>query len=181
MTAAAPPKLRGWPAEAVELWPLTRLIPYARNPRTHSDAQIAQLCGSMREWGWTIPVLIDEQGGIIAGHGRILAAQRLGFEQAPVMIARGWSDAKKRAYVIADNKLALNAGWDIELLTSEVQELQASSFDLSLIGFNVSEIDDLLAGAAIPDEPAPPLPKIAASRLGDLWLCGEHRVICGDA
>src|SRR5437763_2619944 len=99
-----------WPADEVQRWPVERLVPYARNARTHSDAQVAQIAASIREWGWTMPVLADEAGGVIAGHGRILAAQRLGLAEVPVMVARGWSEAQKRAYVLADNKLALNAG-----------------------------------------------------------------------
>lgn len=99
-----------WPADKVERRPIDSLIPYARNSRTHSEEQIAQIAASMKEWGWTNPVLIDEDGGIIAGHGRILAARKLGLEEAPVVVAKGWSEAQKRAYIIADNKLAENAG-----------------------------------------------------------------------
>ena len=106
-----------WPADAVERRSVTALLPYIRNARTHSDEQVAQIAASIREWGWTMPVLVDEAGTIIAGHGRVLAAQRLGLREVPVMVAAGWSEAKRRAYVIADNKLALNAGWDEELLS----------------------------------------------------------------
>src|SRR6185437_5728512 len=105
-----------WPADKVERWLIDRLVPYARNARTHSGAQVAQIAGSIREWGWTIPVLASEDNTIIAGHGRVLAAHLLGIREIPVMVARGWSEAQKRAYVIADNKLALNAGWDERLL-----------------------------------------------------------------
>src|SRR3954469_22554956 len=101
--------MQQWPADKVERWSLDRLIPYARNARTHSDTQVAQIAGSIKEWGWTVPVLVGEDGVIIAGHGRVLAARMLGVHDIPVMIARGWSEAQKRAYVIADNKLALNA------------------------------------------------------------------------
>ena len=100
-------------------------MPYARNARTHSDAQVAQIAGSIREWGWTTPILVDENGTLIAGHGRVLAARQLGLTEIPVMVARGWSEAQKRAYVIADNKLALNAGWDVELLKVELTDLKA--------------------------------------------------------
>jgi ParB-like chromosome segregation protein Spo0J len=103
---------QGWPADKVERRPVAGLIPYARNARTHSEEQVAQIAASIREWGWTMPVLVDERDEIIAGHGRVLAAQRLGLATIPVMVARGWTDAQKRAYVIADNKLTLNAGWD---------------------------------------------------------------------
>jgi hypothetical protein len=113
-----------WPADQVERWPIDRLIPYVKNSRTHSDAQIAQIAASTKEWGWTNPVLADEAGGVIAGAGRILAARQLGYAEVPVMVARGWSDAQKRAYVIADNQLALNAGWDKELLGLELGELK---------------------------------------------------------
>lgn len=112
-----------WPADRVERRSIANLIPYARNARTHSDAQVAQIAASIREWGWTVPVLIDEVDGIIAGHGRVLAAQRLGLTDVPVMVAAGWSEAQRRAYVLADNKLALNAGWDEALLAVELNDL----------------------------------------------------------
>src|SRR4051812_4319538 len=151
-----------WPADRVERWPIDRLIPYAKNSRTHSEAQIAQLAASMREWGWTNPVLADEAGGVIAGAGRILAARQLGYAEVPVMVARGWSDAQKRAYVIADNQLALNAGWDKELLGLELGELKLGGFDLELTGFGELELGDLLAdrtqGLTDPDD-APALPE----------------------
>lgn len=131
------------PADKVERWAVSRLIPYARNARTHSDAQVAQIAASIKEWGWTTPVLVDEQGGIIAGHGRTMAAQLLGMADVPVVVASGWSEAKKRAYVIADNKLALNAGWDNELLRLELGDIKGLGFDLSLIGFGLEELQDL--------------------------------------
>jgi len=131
------------PADKVERWAVSRLIPYARNARTHSDAQVAQIAASIKEWGWTTPVLVDEQGGIIAGHGRTMAAQLLGMADVPVVVATGWSEAKKRAYVIADNKLALNAGWDNELLRLELGDIKGTGFDLSLTGFGLEELQDL--------------------------------------
>jgi hypothetical protein len=131
------------PADKVEKWKISKLIPYARNARTHSDEQVSQIAASIKEWGWTTPVLVDETGGIIAGHGRTLAAQRLGMTEVPVMVAKGWSDAKKRAYVIADNKLALNAGWDDELLKIELQELLSEGFAMDILGFDQSELDEL--------------------------------------
>jgi ParB-like chromosome segregation protein Spo0J len=109
-----------WPATQIEHWPIDRLVPYARNARTHTDAQIAQIAASIREWGWTIPVLVAEDGTILAGHARVLAAIKLGITQVPVIVARGWSEAKKRGYVIADNKLTLNSAWDGELLRIEL-------------------------------------------------------------
>ena len=114
-----------WPADKVERRAVAALIPYARNARKHSPEQVDQIAASIREWGWTVPVLVDEQGGIIAGHGRVLAAQKLGLVDVPVMVAAGWSEAQKRAYVLADNKLALNAGWDDDLLKIELDDLQA--------------------------------------------------------
>lgn len=131
------------PADKVQRWSIDKLTPYARNSRTHSDAQVAQLAASIREWGWTTPVLIDEQGGIIAGHGRVLAARQLGMSDVPVVIATGWSDVKRRAYVIADNKLALNAGWDAEMLALELGELGELGFDLELTGFSDDEINPI--------------------------------------
>jgi len=128
------------PADKVERWKIERLVPYARNARTHSDEQVAQIAASIGVCGWTTPVLVDESGGIIAGHGRTLAAQRLQMAEVPVMVARGWSDAKKRAYILADNQLAINAGWDNELLNLELSELKELDFDLELIGFSADEI-----------------------------------------
>lgn len=143
------------PADKVERWSIEKLIPYARNARTHSDEQIGQIAASIKEWGWTTPILVDETGGIIAGHGRTLAAQRLKITEVPVMVAKGWSDAKKRAYVLADNKLALNAGWDNEMLRLELGEIGDLGFDLDLTGFNAGEIAALQfdddAEAEMPD------------------------------
>ena len=130
-----------WPADKVERRKVAELVPYARNSRTHSDAQVAQIAASIREWGWTTPVLVDEEGGIIAGHGRVMAAQRLGIEEVPCMVARGWTDAQRRAYVIADNKLAMNAGWDEDLLRVELGELEGMEFDLGLTGFDDEELE----------------------------------------
>ena len=128
------------PADKVQKWAIDKLIPYARNARTHSDEQVAQIAASIKEWGWTTPVLVDEDGGIIAGHGRTLAAQKLKMTEVPVMVAKGWSEAKRRAYVIADNRLALNAGWDNEMLRIELAEIQELGFDLDLTGFGADEI-----------------------------------------
>jgi 16S rRNA G966 N2-methylase RsmD len=173
------------PADKVEKWDITRLTPYARNSRTHSDEQIGQIAASIKEWGWTTPVLVDEQGSIIAGHGRTLAAQRLKMTEVPVMVAKGWSDAKKRAYVIADNKLALNAGWDNELLALEFSELQGMDFDLDLTGFTAEEIAALMPEQIEPgltDEDAvPEVPEQPVTVLGDVWILGKHRLMCGDS
>jgi len=135
------------PADKIEFMSIKDLVPYARNSRTHSNAQIDQIAESIKEWGFTTAVLVDSDGGIIAGHGRVLAARRIGMESVPVMIADGWTDAQKRAYVIADNKLALNAGWDEELLALELEELRGLDFDLELIGFDESELDKILKAA----------------------------------
>ena len=146
---------------------LSSLIPYARNPRTHSDAQVAEIAASIREFGWTNPILVDGENGIIAGHGRLLAARKLGMKTVPVIELAGLSEAQKRAYIIADNKLALNAGWDNELLALELGELQGLGFDLALTGFSEDELAGLLlvgtAGLTDPDE-VPPLPDEPVSR-----------------
>ena len=116
------------------------LIPYARNSRTHSDAQVAQIAASVREFGWTNPVLVDGENGIIAGHGRVLAARKLGMEEVPCIELAGLTDTQRRAYIIADNKLALNGGWDDELLALELCELNAADFDMALVGFDAGEL-----------------------------------------
>jgi DNA modification methylase len=173
------------PADKVERWSIDKLTPYARNSRTHSDEQISQLAASIKEWGWTTPVLVDEDGSIIAGHGRTLAAQRLKMTEVPVMVAKGWSDAKKRAYVIADNKLAMNAGWDNEMLALEFSELQGMDFDLDLTGFTADEIAALMPEEIEPgktDEDAvPEVPEQPVTVLGDVWILGKHRLMCGDS
>src|SRR4030088_2660352 len=172
-----------WPADHVERWPTERLIPFARNARTHSDAQVSQIASSIREWGWTNPVLVAEDGTIIAGHGRVLAARKLRIAHVPVMIASGWTEAQKRAYAIADNKLTLNGGWDQELLGLELGELELLGFDLDLIGFTESEREALAAqfteGLTDPDA-VPDLPSDPITRAGDLWVLGTHRLLCGD-
>jgi ParB-like chromosome segregation protein Spo0J len=161
------------------------LIPYARNARTHSDEQVAQIAASIKEWGWTTPVLIDEDGGIIAGHGRVMAARKLGIEEVPTMTATGWTKAQKQAYVLADNQLPQNAGWDMDLLSVEMKDLDTEGFDLSLIGFGddmlranmlVDETEGLTDEDAVPDVPENPV-----TVLGDVWLLGNHRLMCGDS
>jgi len=175
-------KPNSWPADKVERWSIDRLVPYARNARTHSEAQIEQVAASIREWGWTNPVLVAEDGGIIAGHCRVLAGRQLGLAEVPVMLATGWSEAQKRAYVLADNQLALNAGWNPELLRLELSELKELDFDLGLIGFDDAQLAALTAnpGLTDPDEvPEPPVEPI--SKLGEVWQLGRHRLLCGDA
>ena len=160
------------------------LIPYARNARTHSDEQVAQIAGSIREFGFTNPILVDGANGIIAGHGRLMAARKLGMAEVPVIELAGLSETQKRAYVIADNKLAMNAGWDDALLSAELGELGDAGFDLSLAGFSDLELGALLVEATegltdpddVPEPPADPVTK-----LGDVWLLGRHRLVCGDS
>lgn len=173
------------PADKVEQWPIEKLVPYAKNSRTHSDAQVAQIAASIREWGWTTPVLVDETGSIIAGHGRLQAARRLQMTEVPVVVATGWSEAQKRAYVIADNKLALNAGWDNELLALELGELGDAGFDLELTGFTDEEIKALmpvqLEEGPTDEDATPAVPETPVTVLGDMWLLGRHRLMCGDS
>lgn len=170
--------------------PLKSLVPYARNSRTHSPEQVAQIAASLREFGFTNPVLIDETGGIIAGHGRVLAAQSLGMAGVPCLRLTGLSEAQKRAYVIADNKLALNAGWDEAVLAAEMQALQGMDFDLDLLGFDTESLTALLdgigqdeghgEGLTDPDD-VPAEPVVPVSKLGNVWLLGKHRLMCGDS
>lgn len=171
--------------EKIEQWSVEKLVPYSRNSRTHSDAQVAQIAASIKEWGWTTPILADPDGQVIAGHGRLMAARKLGMTEVPVIVAAGWTDAQKRAYIIADNKLALNAGWDEALLALEFEDLQALEFDLELTGFSDEEIKALMpeeVPAALTDEDAvPEVPVDPVTRLGDVWLLGKHRVMCGDS
>lgn len=171
-----------WPADKVERRPIETLIPYVNNARTHSDEQVAQIAASMKEWGWTNPVLVDETGMIIAGHGRVMAARKLGIGEVPVMVADGWTEAQKKAYVLADNQLALNAGWNAELLSTELKGLGELGFDLELIGFG--DLDALLAdktdGLTDPDD-VPDAPVNPVTVLGDVWLLGAHRLMCGDS
>ncbi|XIA63331.1 site-specific DNA-methyltransferase [Bradyrhizobium sp. TZ2] len=167
----------------VEYRPLEGLIPYARNARTHSEAQVAQIAASIKEFGWTNPVLVDGDNGVIAGHGRLLASRKLGMVEVPVIELAGLSDAAKRAYILADNKLALNAGWDEAMLGLEVGELSALGVDLTLAGFSDRELQALAAnqntGLTDPDE-TPEVPAEPVTKLGDVWVLGRHRLICGD-
>lgn len=172
---------------SVEYLDVGDLLPYARNSRTHSEEQVAQIAGSIKEFGFTNPVLIDADGGIIAGHGRVMAARKLGLQQVPTIALLGLTEAQKRAYIIADNRLPLNAGWDADMLQVELSDLSAQGFDLDLLGFTADELADLLpdpeAGAAAgadPDEiPEPPENPISSA--GEVWLLGDHRLMCGDS
>ena len=170
----------------VEQWPIERLIPRAINPRTHSDQQVAQIAASIREFGWTNPILVAEDHVIIAGHGRLLAARKLGMKELPVIVLRHLTEAQRRALVIADNQLGLNAGWDEEMLKLELAALQQEDFNIELIGFDDDELARLLAdqdaAEGLTDEDAvPDLPEVPITVSGDLWILGSHRVLCGDA
>jgi DNA modification methylase len=173
-------------AQHIERWLIDKLIPWARNPRTHSDAQIAQIAASIAEFGFNNPILVDTKAGIIAGHGRLLAAQKLGLTEVPVIVLDHLSEAQKRAYIIADNQLALNAGWNEDLLRAELAALQAEDFDISVLGFEDEELARLLAAQdvteGLTDEDAvPALPQTPTSALGDLWVLGNHKLLVGDA
>ena len=145
-------KKASWPADKVERRKVKDLAPYAKNARTHSEEQIEQIAHAIEQWGWTVPCLVDEKGGLIAGHGRVLAAKQLGLDEVPVVVARGWSAAQKRAYVLADNKLTENGGWDDDLLKVEIGELQGEGFDLTLTGFSAMEIGQLLGDVMVTDD-----------------------------
>lgn len=171
----------------IETIAIDRLIPYARNSRTHSDAQVAQIAASIQEFGFTNPVLVDGEGGIIAGHGRVLGAQQLGLSKVPCIRLSHLSEAQKRAYVITDNKLALNSGWDDAMLAAELRDLVDLGYDVGLTGFDLPSVDELLAGLeATPEgktdvDATPPLRAEAVTRSGDVWKMGKHRIMCGDS
>ncbi|MCB1501029.1 MAG: ParB N-terminal domain-containing protein, partial [Bauldia sp.] len=169
---------------AVTYRQIGELIPYAKNARTHDEAHVAQIAASIRAFGWTNPILVDGENGVIAGHGRLLAARKLGMAAVPVIELDGLSEAEKRAYIIADNKIALNAGWDTDLLALEIGDLGDLGFDLSLTGFGDDEIAALLnsgtPGLTDPDD-VPEVPETPVSRMGDVWLLGRHRLVCGDS
>jgi DNA modification methylase len=173
-------------ATRIEFWSIERLIPYARNPRTHSDAQVAQIAASIAEFGFNNPILVDTKAGIIAGHGRLLAARKLQLAEVPVIVLDHLTVAQKRAYILADNQLALNAGWDDDLLRAELAALQEEDFNIRLIGFEDDELAPLLAAQdavdGLTDEDAvPELPETPISTIGDVWLLGSHRLLVGDA
>lgn len=168
---------------AIEKRATADLLPYARNARTHSPEQVAQIAASMREFGFTNPVLIDAADGIIAGHGRVMAAQSLGLAEVPCIRLGHLTESQRRAYILADNKLALNAGWDEDLLAQELRELQSGGFDIGLVGFADEDLKDLLFVApphSTDPNAVPPIDSVAVSSIGDTWLMGGHRVICGD-
>ena len=180
-------------ADRLERRPIGWLRPFHRNPRVHDPEQVARIAGSICEFGFVVPILADSQGNVIAGHGRLLAAQQLGLTEVPVVIASHLSETQRLAYVIADNQLTLSSRWDDELLAGLLHELNSQNFDLDLLGFSAAQLDDLMApledddergssGAADGDEDDVPEPAAQpVSRLGDLWLLGEHRLLCGDS
>src|SRR6267154_301911 len=173
-------------AQRIEHWPLEKVVPYARNPRTHSDAQVAQIAASIAAFGFNNPILVDSKAGIIAGHGRLLAARKLGLEEVPVIVLDHLTDAQKRGYIIADNQLALNTGWDEELLRLELAALQDEDFNVGLIGFEDEELARLLAAqdaaeGLTDEDTVPELPETPISVAGDLWILGDHKLLVGDA
>lgn len=180
----------GWPAAAVEVWALERLRRHPKNSRVHPKGQVRSLADAMREFGWTVPMLVDEDGLILAGHGRLDAAELLvsegaaAFKEAPVIVAKGWSDAQKRAYLIADNRLAQGSGWNQALLASELQELSGAGFDMGLLGFGVQELRRAMGtrgGPRSSPDDAPPVMAQVVTKPGDVWVMGLHRLKCGDA
>ena len=175
-----------WLADKIEQWPTDKLVPYARNARTHSDAQVAQIAASIAEFGFTNPILAGGDGVMVAGHGRLAAAQKLGIGTVPVVVLDHLTPTQRRALVIADNRIAENAGWDDAMLQVELADLRDDDFDLSLTGFDADALTDLLAGEETTtegetDEDAVPDAGPPVSSTGDVWLCGNHRVLCGDA
>jgi hypothetical protein len=170
----------------IETIKIEKLIPYARNSRTHSDEQVAQVAASIREFGFTNPVLIDAEDGIIAGHGRVMAARKLSMTEVPCIRLGHLTETQKKAYIIADNKLALNSGWDEEMLGLELADLREADFDLDLVGFDAAEIEaalnpvEVTNGLTDPDE-VPEVPADPVTVLGDVWVLGNHRLMCGDS
>ena len=177
--------MSSWLADKIEPWPTTRLIPYARNARTHSPEQVAQIAASIAEFGFTNPILAGSDGVIVAGHGRLAAAQKLGLATVPVVVLDHLTPTQRRALIIADNRIAENAGWDNEMLALELGEIGDLGFDLELTGFTDEEIKalmpvDVTEGLTDPDD-APPLPDNPVTRPGDVWVMGKHRLLCGDS
>lgn len=164
------------------------LIPYANNSRVHSSSQIDEIAASIKEFGFTIPVLIEEDNGIIAGHGRVEAAKKLGFKEIPCIVASGWTEAQKKAYIIADNRLPMNATWDEEMLSAELRRIDEMGFDMALIGFSASELEDLMnqqdeepESGLTDEDDVPEAPEQHVSNAGDVWLLGDHVLMCGDS
>ncbi|WP_212611515.1 site-specific DNA-methyltransferase [Shimia haliotis] len=190
MTAQSKITPQAWPAARVEMWQVADLVPYAKNARQHPPEQIDQIAASMERFGFTIPMLVAEDGTIIAGHGRLMAAAQLGLAEVPVMVARGWSEEDRRLYTLADNRLAEIAEWDPEMLRIEIGELREDFGieDMSLIGFSAEDLAEILPDALIdttggltdPDD-VPEVPEAPITRPGDVWVMGKHRLLCGDS
>ena len=161
------------------------IIPYAANSRTHSDAQIAQIAASIKEFGWTNPILVSGDDSIIAGHGRLMAARKLGMDEVPAIVLDHLSKAQQRALVIADNQLALNAGWDMDMLKAEIEDLNLENFNLEILGFDEDFLDGLLetapSGGMTDEDAVPEVPETPKTVLGDVWVLGNHRLMCGDS
>ena len=176
-----------WFADKIEQWPTAKLLPYARNARTHSDDQVAQIAASIAEFGFTNPILAGSDGVIVAGHGRLAAAQKLGLAVVPVVVLDHLSATQRRALVIADNRIAENAGWDDAMLRIEIASLQDDDFDVSLTGFDADALAELMAGdepdgeGETDDDAVPEVSETPVSRPGDVWLLGGHRLLCGDS
>jgi DNA modification methylase len=176
-----------WLADKIEQWPTAKLLPYARNARTHSSDQVAQIAASIAEFGFTNPILAGSDGVIVAGHGRLAAARKLGMEKVPVVVLDHLSPTQRRALVIADNRIAENAGWDEAMLRIELASLEDEDFDLSLTGFDADALAELMAGdeadaeGQTDDDAVPEVTETPISRPGDLWVLGSHRLLCGDA
>ena len=179
--------MSSWLADKIEPWPTTRLIPYARNARTHSPEQVAQIAASIAEFGFTNPILAGSDGVIVAGHGRLAAAQKLGLATVPVVVLDHLTPTQRRALIIADNRIAENAGWDEALLRIEMADLQDADFDLSLTGFDADALAELMAGdepqgeGQTDDDAVPDVAEMPVSRPGDVWLLDGHRLLCGDS
>src|SRR5436305_3011194 len=168
----------------LEFWPIERLLPSPRNARTHSEAQVAEIAGSIRTFGFTNPILVGADGDVIAGHGRLAAARLLGLVEVPVIPLRGLSHLQRRQLMLADNRIALNAGWDAEMLSLELQELSVMGADLAALGFTAQELAAALnpGGEGLTDEnEVPAVAEIAVTLAGDIWCLGPHRVACGDS
>src|SRR4051794_22005077 len=173
--------MRPWPADKVERWSLDRIKPYPRNARLHSEEQVEQIAASMRKFGVTAPVLVDEDGVLIFGHGRLRAAQKLGLAELPVSVAVGWPEDDKRAYRITDNQLALNSEWDLPALKLELQELKLAEFNMPLLGFTDADLLLFTDGEQEQETSVPGAMADAITKPGDRWVLGRHVLLCGDS